>query len=409
MPQFEYFVKDPQGQDQTGVEEAPDTGAVVQSLRRKGYFIVRINEVRTRKLISIGGGRKARGETRGSIKVDDLVIFSRQMATLIGAGVPLLQSLEALVDQTEKSKLKVVVRSLRDDVQGGKSLSESMEKYPRVFSNLFVHMMRAGETSGHLEEILDRAATYLEKASALQKKIRAALTYPAVVSAMALIITTAMLTFVIPKFAEIFQSVNAPLPLPTRVLIIVSNFVKNNILTLVGLFTAGGFAFFKWKGTRGGRFLWDTFKLKLPIFGKLFLKVAVSKFSRTFATLIKSGVPILTSLDIVAHTSGNSELERLLLSLKVAVTKGEGLSVPLSESTLLPPMVVRMMAIGEETGELEQMLIKIADFYDTQVDAAVSGLTSLIEPLVIAFLGIVIGGIVFSMYLPILTLTQAIH
>ncbi len=408
MAQFEYLVKDSEGHDQTGVEEAPDSSSVVQSLRRKGFLIVRINELKQKKLFSFSTKQSLR-EKGGRVKIDDLVIFSRQMATLIGAGVPLLQSLEALIEQTEKARFKAILRYVKDQVQGGKSFSESLQKYSDVFSPLFIHMVQAGETSGHLEEILDRLANYLEKTSALQNKIRGALTYPAVVSGMALIITTAMLTFVIPKFAEIFQSVNAKLPMPTLLLISVSNFMRLNILWISIGAVLVVILFRQWKKTKSGSFVWDALKLKFPVFGPLFMKVGVSKFTRTLATLLKSGVPILSSLEIVAHTSGNSRLEKLLLSLRASVTKGEGLAGTLSQSPLLPPMVVRMIAIGEETGELEQMLVKVSDFYDTQVDTAVDSLTSLIEPFVIAFLGIVIGGIVFAMFLPILTLTQAIH
>ena len=411
MAQFEYLVKDTAGHDQTGVEEAEDADSLVQSLRKKGYLIVRIQEFKKQKLFSFSFGRKPieSGGKGGRVKVDDLVIFSRQLSTLVGAGVPLLQSLEVLSEQTEKAQLKKTILLLHQDVQGGKSFSEALEKHPQIFPFLFIHMVRAGETSGHLEEILDRLAGYLEKASGLQKKIRSALTYPAVVSCMALTITLAMLTFVIPKFADIFRSLNAPLPLPTQILIDVSNFVRGNFAIVLGVPTLFLILFFKWKKTKAGMLFWDSLKLRLPIFGPLFLKVAVSKFSRTLATLVKSGVPILSSLEIVARTSGNALLERLILSLRVSVTKGESLSGPLSKSSLLPPMVVRMIAVGEETGELEKMLVKIADFYDTQVDSTVSSLTSLIEPLVIAFLGIVIGGIVIAMFLPILTLSSVIH
>lgn len=409
MPRFEYLAKDPEGHDQTGAEEAPDTATLVQSLRRQGYLIIRINEAKAKQMFSLSfKGNQNRGKG-GRIKIDDLVIFSRQVATLIGAGVPLLQSLEILVDQSEKARLKSVIRLLYEDVRGGKSFSEALEKHLGVFPYLFIHMVRAGEKSGHLPDILDRLAGYLEKTSALQKKIRSALTYPASVSAMALLITTGMLNFVIPKFAEIYTSIDAPLPVPTQILISLSNFVKgNSLIVLCGIIAVFG-TLHVWKKTKAGRLAWDGLLLKLPLFGTLFLKVAVSKFSRTFATLIKSGVPILSSLEIVAHTSGNTQLEQLILSLKTAVTKGEGLSGPLLRSSLLPPMVARMIAVGEETGELEQMLVKIADFYDAQVDTAVSALTSLIEPLVIAFLGIVIGGMVFAMFLPILTLTQVLQ
>ena len=390
------------------MEEARDTNAMVEILRRQGYLIIRINEVSKRNIFSLGRGPAGPLARRGAVKIDDLVIFSRQLSTLVGAGIPLLEALEILVDQTEKASFKAIIRPLHDDVQAGKSFSEALQKHTKVFSFLFVHMVRAGETSGHLEEILDRLSNYLEKTSALQKKIRSALTYPAVVSIMALIITTGMLTFVIPKFAEIFFSINAPLPTPTRILIGVSNFLKVNFLFVFGGLTVLFFVFQRWRVTKSGRLIWDSVKLKFPVFGPLFLKVAVSKFCRTLATLIKSGVPILSSLEIVAYTAGNSQLEHLILGIRSSVTKGEGLSGPLSQSPLLPPMVVRMIAVGEETGELEKMLTKIADFYDTQVDSTVSALTSLIEPIVIAFLGIVIGGIVISMFLPILTLTQVI-
>ena len=409
MPQYKYLVKDSQGHDQTGVEEAIDANSLVESLRRQGYLIIHINETSQKKLFSVSFKKSSLRERGGRIKIDDLVIFSRQLSTLVGAGVPLLESLDVLSEQTEKTTFKNVICSLHEQVRGGKSFSEALEKHPGVFSYLFVHMVRAGESSGHLEEILDRLAVYLEKTSALQKKIRAALTYPAVVAAMALIITSGMMTFIIPKFAEIFVMVDAPLPLPTLIIIAISNFVKTYFVIIVLGAVAFFFLFQRWVKTKPGRMIWDAFKLKVPIFGSLFLKVSVSKFSRTFATLIKSGVPILASLEIVAFTVGNSRLESLILGLKTSVTKGEGIAAPLARSPLMPPMVVRMIAVGEETGELEKMLIKIADFYDAQVDSTVAALTSLIEPLVIAFLGVVIGGIVISMFLPILTLTQAIH
>ncbi len=408
MPQYQYLVKDAKGHDQTGVEEAQNTDSLVESLRRQGYLIIRINELTRKKFFSLSFEQKGFREKGGRIKIDDLVVFSRQLATLVGSGVPLLESLGVLHEQTEKTQFKRVLQALHDEVRGGKSFSEALDKHPRVFSFLFIHMVRAGETSGHLEEILDRLAAYLEKTSALQKKIKSALTYPAVVAAMAFFITTGMMTFVIPKFAEIFASINAPLPMPTKIIIAASNLLKNYFLFLMAAAGAGFFIFHKWTKTKIGRYVWDSSKLKFPIFGPLFLKVAVSKFSRTFATLIKSGVPILSSLEIVAYTMDNAQLERVILSLRASVTKGEGISVPLSKSPLLPPMVVRMIAVGEETGELEKMLVKIADFYDAQVESTVSALTSLIEPLVIAFLGVVIGGIVISMFLPILTLTQYI-
>lgn len=410
MPQFEYLVKDGEGHDRKGVEEAPNPDALVQSLRRQGYLIIRINRMKEpMRLFSIEIGRTKQEGKSGRIKIDDLVIFSRQLATLIGAGVPLVQSLEVLVEQTEKAKLRIVIQDLQKEVQGGKSLSEALERQSKIFSYLFIHMVRAGESSGHLEEILDRLSGYLEKTSTLRRKVGSALSYPAFVCSMAVIIVGGILTFIIPKFAEIYTSINAQLPMPTLILMSLSDFLKNNLLYIAGALVLLFVLFNRWKNTKGGAYSWDAFKLRLKLFGPLFTKVAVSKFCRTFSMLIKSGVPMLTSLEIVARTSGNCVLEREILNLKEAVTKGEGLSASLQQSKVLPPMVTRMIAVGEETGELENMLTKAADFYDTQVDSAVSTLTSLIEPLMIVFLAVVIGAIVVAMFLPVFNLTQAIH
>ena len=408
MPSFEYQVKDQGGKDQSGVQEAPDVGTLVSSLRSQGFIIIRISEVKKGKSFAVGKGpSKQRGKS-GKVKLDDLVVFSRQMATLVGAGVPLIQALDILAEQVEKEKLRVILRNLHQEVQGGKSLSDAMEKYHRVFSVLFINMVRAGEQSGSLEEILDRVATYFEKSSALQKKVKSALMYPAAVSVMAFLITFGMMTFVIPKFAEIFESLNAKLPTLTTVLINFSRFLAGNWVVVLGGIGVTVFAIGQIVKTPAGGLAWDSFKIRMPVFGPLLLKVAVSKFSRTLATLVRSGVQILSSLEIVSKTSGNRRLEIVIRSLMESVKKGETISGPLEKSRVFPTMVVRMIAIGEETGELEEMLMKIADFYEREVDAAVDGLTSLIEPLIIAFLGIVIGGIVIAMFLPILTLTQAI-
>ena len=255
---------------------------------------------------------------------------------------------------------------------------------------------------------MDRLATYIEKTSALQKKIKSALVYPAVVSSMAMLITFGMMTWVIPQFANIFYSLNAPLPTPTRILIAVSGFMRSNVLAIIIGVIVTVVLFIRFINTKWGRFWFDGRKLKLPIFGSLFTKVAISKFSRTLSTLVKSGVPILSALEIVGKTAGNVQIEKIITEVRDSIKGGESISGPLAKKKIFPPMVVRMIAVGEETGELDKMLSKISDFYDIQVDSAVSGLTSMIEPLVIAFLGIVIGAIVISMFLPILTLTQAI-
>ncbi len=409
MPSFEYRVKNPSGTDQSGVDEAPDVGTLVANLRSQGYLILKIQEVKKTNVFSVHKGPARKGGKAGSIKLDDLVVFSRQMATLVGAGIPLIQGLDILASQVDKKKFRVVIRDMHQQVLSGKSFSDAMERHQKVFSALFINMVRAGESSGSLEEILDRIASYLEKTSTLQKKVKSAMMYPAGVTIMAFLITFGMLTFVIPKFATIYEGLNAPLPAATKILITISQAMANHSLLILGGLVGMFFLARQIVQTPPGRLAWDTAKLKIPIFGPLLLKVAVSKFSRTLATLVRSGVPILSSLEIVSKTSGNKQLERIVTALMESVKKGESISGPLERSEVFPPMAVRMIAIGEETGELEQMLTKIADFYDAEIDAAVDGLTSLIEPLLIAFLGIVIGGIVIAMFLPILTLTQAIH
>lgn len=410
MPAFEYQVKDRAGKTKNGLQEANDVATLVQSLRGEGYIIIRITESKAKTKgvnFSFGKGKKRKGKG-GSVKLDDLVVFSRQMATLVGAGVPLIQALEILADQVEKIKFQEVLHDMHQSIQSGKSFSDSMEKHKKIFSDLFINMVRAGEQSGSLEEILDRVATYLEKTSALQKKVKSAMMYPASVTSLAVIITWGMLTFIIPKFAEIFEGLNAELPALTRMLIDLSHFLQTYWYVAIGGVVAVIVGFKQFTKTPMGRLAWDSTKLKMIIFGPIFLKVAISKFSRTLATLIRSGVAILAALEIVSKTSGNKRIEAVITAVMDSVKKGSGISPTLEKYPIFPPMVVKMIAIGEETGELEEMLLKIAQFYDTEVDAAVDGLTSLIEPLIIAFLGIVIGGIVVAMFLPILSLASAV-
>ncbi|OGX12986.1 MAG: hypothetical protein A2351_04025 [Omnitrophica bacterium RIFOXYB12_FULL_50_7] len=411
MPSFEYWVKDKAGKDLKGVQEAQDTQDLVRQMKAQDYLIIRVEQTKkgssgqsSRK----GAGPKIRIGKSGGVKLDDLVIFSRQMATLVAAGIPLVQALDILGDQMDKEKFRQILRRMHSDVQTGKSFSEAMQMHAKVFSALFIHMVRAGEMSGKLQEILDRVAQYFEKSSALQKKVKAAVTYPTAVSIMAFGITFFMLAFVIPKFASIFDGLGAKLPMPTQVLINVSNYLAVNWWWILAVLGGGVFLFRKFIASPLGRLPWDSFTLRMPVFGPIILKVAVSKFARTLSTLLRSGVSILAALEIVSKTSGNARIEKVITDLMGSVKRGESIAGPLEKSGIFPTMVVRMIAIGEETGELEEMLTKIADFYDSQVDTAVSGLTSLIEPLIIGFLGIVIGGIVIALFLPILTLTQAI-
>ncbi len=406
MAEFIYHVKDQEGKDVRGVQQADDITRLIGMLRDKGFHIISVDPVREKKGFFSGGTKFSK--KRRSIKLDDLVVFSRQIATMIDAGVPLLQALTILGEQMDNANLQDVILKVRDDIEGGKKFSESLAKFPKVFSKLFINLTRAGEESGNLHEILDRIASYYEQMSNLRKKVQSAMIYPAVVSFMALVITTLMLTFVIPKFGEIFEQLQAPLPALTIGLINLSKFVRENFWLIFLSLSIFIIVFTRFIATKPGRYWFDGVKLKLFIFGPLFLKVAVSRFSRTLSTLLKSGVHILTALEIVAKSAGNVRIEKVINEVETSIKEGESIAGPLGKSKLFPPMVIRMIAVGEETGELEQMLTKIADFYDEQVSATVNGLTSIIEPVIIGFLGVVIGGIVIALFLPILTLTQYI-
>ena len=401
MPLFKYVAKDKDGRTVTGSMEAANSIAIVDTLRQKEYIIISLEEAKERsKSVSSGGGQK--------VNLDDLVIFSRQLATMVDAGIPLVGSLDALQDQMENKGFKNVIRRVRDNVEGGLSLSEALGKQPNVFSPFFINMVRAGESSGNLDEILDRVAIYMEKTIALLRKVKSSLIYPAVVITMAILITTFLMVKVIPTFESIFVSVNVALPLPTQILINISHIMKRYLLLVVISLGLGIFAVSQAIKTDKGRLAFDTFLLKVPVIGKLLRKVAIARFARTLSTLQKSGVSILTALEIVGKTSGNKVIEKAIIKTKMSIKEGESIAQPLTASKVFPPMVTRMISVGEQTGKLEEMLGKVADFYESEVDAAVSGLTSLIEPLIIAFLGLVVGGIVVSMFLPIVKLVQVV-
>lgn len=399
MQSYQYTAKDKQGRSVTGIIDASSEQEVVESLHKKELIVVLIAQVKKRAIkINFGAG----------IKPDDLVVFSRQLATMIDAGIPLVQALSILAEQTDNAKLRAIVQSVWRDIESGTSFYDALGKHPNVFSELFINMARAGEASGMLDEVLDRLAAYLEKTAALTRKIQASLVYPIVVIIMAIIITAVLLLKVVPTFQSIFDMLGGQLPVPTQILIFISNAFRKFFPALV----AGGIviiiAFKKYISTEKGRYNFDSQKLNAPVLGTLFRKVAVVKFTRTFSTLVRSGVTVLNALDIVAKTAGNKVVEKAVLSSRQAVRDGEPLSRPLVKSGVFPIMVCRMIGVGEQTGQLEKMLGKIADFYDEQVDAAVTGLTSMIEPLVIAFLGVVIGGIVVALFMPIFKITQLI-
>jgi type IV pilus assembly protein PilC len=401
MPVYEYVAKDSAGRSFRGNLEAGDKQAAMAKLHSDNLTIISISEA--------ASGHRRFKFGKNKVKMDDLVVFSRQLATMVDAGIPILGSLDILSQQSESIVLKEVLTKVRNDVEVGFSLSNAFAKHPTVFSDLYISMVRAGESSGMLDDILDRLATYLEKTSALQKKIKSALVYPGVVTFMAMAITVLLLYKVIPVFKDIFSGFGAKLPVPTLVLIAVSDIFRKYFPVVIAVLVVLGVLAKRHLNTKKGRFQFDQLILKLPVFGMLFKKVAVSKFSRTLSTLVKSGVPILSSLEVVGKTCGNMVFEAAIEKVRLGVREGESIALPLEKNKVFPPMVVKMIAVGEQTGELEKMLSKVADFYDEQVDTAVSGLTSLIEPLIIAFLGIVIGGIVICMFMPIFKLSSIIN
>ena len=402
MPSFKYVTKDRNGKTLTGVSEAKDRAEAVEMLRKNDLIIISVKETGKPSKIKIVFWQKRK------IKIDDVVIFSRQLATMVDAGIPLVGALDILGEQTDNKAFGSIIMEMRHDVETGSSLSQSLARHKNVFSTLFVNMVKAGEASGTLDEILDRLAVYLEKTSALQRKIKSAMVYPATVSAMALIITFVLLWKVVPVFKKIFEGFGAQLPRPTLILLNLSDGIQRYFPAIIIVSAAAIFFFLKYINTKAGRYQFDSFLLDMPVFGVLFRKVAVSKFARTLSTLVKSGVPILGALEIVAKTSGNSRIERAIDDVRASVTEGENIADPLAKSKVFPAMVTRMVMVGEQAGELEKMLTKIADFYDEQVDSSVSALTSVIEPLIIAFLGIVIGGIVICMFLPMFKLTAIV-
>src|SRR3989338_6708350 len=401
MPTFAYVVKDKAGKTHSGTLETESRNNLIEQLWKQEFVIISIDERSQGKsqILKLG---------QPGVKAYQLVVFSRQLATMVDSGIPIVSALDVLADQLEDRTFQLILKKMRDDVEAGTSLSEATRRHPKAFSDFFVNMIRAGESSGRLDEILDRVATYIEKVDALQRKVKASLFYPAFVSILAFAIPTFLVVVIVPKFKEIFTSLGGQLPLPTQLLLSLSDFMRHYlVLEIIGLFVAS-FALRIYVNTPPGRLWLDRTMLRIPVIGKLLQKVVISRFSRTLATLVKSGVPILSSLEIVAKTSGNVVVERAVMAARSSIKEGESIANPLSQSKVFPVMVTRMIAVGEKTGELEKMLTKIADFYESEVDAAVTGLTSIIEPLIIAMLGIVIGAIVIALFLPIFKISQLV-
>jgi len=331
----------------------------------------------------------------------DVMLFGRQFSTMIDAGLPIIQCLDILYSQQENKTFKNMLKEIKESVEGGSTLADALKKYPKVFDDLFVNMVAAGEAGGILDTILQRLAAYMEKAAKLKAKVKGAMTYPIITLCIAIIVLGVILVFVIPVFQKMFSDFGGQLPMPTQIVVDLSNFIKGNIHWIIGGVLIVGFAFKRFYATEKGRVVLDDFVLRLPVFGILLRKVAVAKFTRTMGTMLSSGVAILDALEIVAKTSGNRTVERSIYDVRSGIAEGRTMAEPLSESGVFPAMVCQMISVGESTGALDAMLVKIADFYDEEVDQAVENLTAMIEPFMLVFLGTTIGGLVIAMYLPI--------
>ncbi len=403
MPRYAYEARDAAGRNVTGVVEARDERALIANLRPQGYTITSVRE--EKKAFDVS----ALFRFGGRVKAKDLTVFSRQFSTMVNAGLPLMQALEILARETDSIPLRRLLERVRADVGAGLPLSEALRKHPQTFSRLYTDLVKAGETGGALDVILQRLASYLEKSQTLRRKVRGALTYPAVVAFVAFALTGAIIIFAVPFFANVYESFGAQLPVPTLILLTISRAITG-YFWLVGLCILGLVLLIRqYAKNEKGRLNIDRMLLKLPVFGPIFRKAAVARFARTFAVLVASGVPILEAMEVVARSSGNRVIETSVLRARDDIREGELISDPLQRSGVFPPMVTQMILVGEETGSLEEMLTKIADFYDEEVDVAVGTLTTLIEPIMIVVLGAVVAGIVVALYLPIFRLATVVH
>ncbi len=377
--------------------DAPSREDAVLALRKLRLAVVKIDEM-VRK-----------PKSAGRVPMKDVVVFTRQFSTMINAGLPLVQALDILARQSDNKALQQVTRAVVFDVESGTTVSEALAKHPKVFTDLYVNMVAAGEAGGILDTILMRLATFLEKADALMRKVKGAMIYPAVISGVAVLCITVLLWKVIPVFEAMFSSVNLELPLPTRIVVGLSRFVNGYWWAVIAGAAALGFLVRRYYATPDGKLVIDRLLLKMPVLGDVLRKAAVSRFTRTLGTLISSGVSILDGLEITARTAGNRVVQDAILASRASIAGGDTIAAPLARSQVFPPMVISMIAVGEQTGGLDEMLTKVADFYDSEVDAAVSALLSLLEPLMIVVLGVVVGGMVVAMYLPIFDMINAVQ
>lgn len=403
MPKFSWEGRTRTGQVQKGDMDAPNEAAVTSQLRRQGIMPSKIKP-RGKGLdmeIKIPG-------MKPKVSSKDLVVFTRQFATMIDAGLPLVQCLDILGRQQKNKTFKDVLTSVKESVESGSTFADALKKHPRIFDELYVNLVAAGEVGGILDTILNRLAAYIEKSLKLKKQVKSALTYPTTVVGVAVVVVAVILIFVIPSFAKMFADAGAALPLPTQIVINLSNFVQHYFLAIIGGIVILIFGIKRIYRTGKGRETIDAWLLKLPIFGILIRKVAVAKFTRTLGTMVSSGVPILDGLDIVAKTAGNKVVEKAIYRVKQSISEGKTIAEPMEKSGVFPPMVCQMIGVGEQSGSIDAMLNKVADFYDDEVDEAVGNLTSMMEPLLMLFLGTTVGGLVIAMYLPIFKLAGTV-
>ena len=407
LSKFDYQVRDRQGKLVTGQLEADNQAAVASKLKSMGYAPVKIDQVKESGLsleIKIPG-------FSDRVKLKELAIFSRQFATMINSGLSLIRALSILREQTENKKLASVVGEIQTEVESGQSLSQAMAVHGKVFPKLYIAMIRAGETAGMLDQVLLRIAAMIEADVRLRSKIKSAMTYPVIVFAMAILLSTVMLIFIVPTFATMFDDLGGELPLLTKILVSASDFVASwiGVLTYIVVPSALWFAYKRIRATEKGRFALDVMKLKLPVFGPLFHKIALTRFARNLSTLLAAGVPILQALEITADTVNNGPIAVAVKDVQDSVREGESIAGPLSTHAVFPPMVVQMIAVGEETGNVDGMLSKISDFYDTEIESTTESLTALMEPLMIGVIGGIVGGMVIALYMPMFKIFELIE
>lgn len=408
MPKFAYKAKNAEGQIVEQTLEAESERSVRNTLRDQKLTIISIKK---ESAVNLGSDLFAILQKFKRVNEQALTVFSRQFATMINAGLAMVRCLDVLSDQTEDAKLKATLLEVRKEVEGGQSLSNALAKHPDVFSNLFISMVRAGEIGGVLDEVLERLAGFMERDFNLKKKVKSAMTYPVVILVMAIGIVFFLVTFILPTFVSLFEGMSLTLPLPTKILIAITKGAKNPLVmgTLIAVVAGCSILFARYQKTQTGKRQIDTIKLRLPVFGPLMKKVAISRFCRTLGTLLSSGVPIMQALEIVGKASGNEVVGDTMIKVRESIREGESISGPLTSSGLFPPMVTQMVSVGEETGNLDAMLSKIADFYDTEVEYMLASLTSMLEPIMILGMGGIVGFIVLSVFLPLYQLIGQLH